>query len=95
MQGLLAAALSHTSYSHTPGLQEMMSCQQLTGLMWQQEICACAQCIVLWVASYTGMCNVWDAYVGSAIPMATTAVPFYYNWFRSPYMDPRHYSMWV
>ena len=28
MQGLLAAALSHTSYSHTPGLQEMMS-QQL------------------------------------------------------------------
>ncbi len=38
MQGLLAATLSHISYSHRPGLQEKMSCQQLTGYTWQQEL---------------------------------------------------------
>ena len=27
-------------------------------------------------------CNVWDAHMGSVIPMMTTAVPFCYNWFR-------------
>ena len=54
MQGLLAAALSHTFHSHTPGLQEVMSCQ-LTGQMWQQELFACAQCVGVWVPSYTDM----------------------------------------
>ena len=29
------------------------------------------------------LCNVWDAHMGSVIPIATTAVPFCYNWFRS------------
>ncbi len=29
-----------------------------------------------------GDCSVWDAHMGSVIPLTTTAVPFYYNWFR-------------
>ncbi len=95
MQGLLAAALSHTSYSHTPGLQEKVRCQQLTGHMWQQQLCACAQYVVVCVANYTGVCKIWDAYMGSALPMAAMAVPFHYNWFQSPYTDPRHYSIWL
>ena len=28
-------------------------------------------------------CNVWDANLGSVIPLTETAVPFCYNWFRS------------
>ncbi len=28
------------------------------------------------------LCNVWDAHMGSVIPMTTTAEPFCYNWFR-------------
>ncbi len=28
------------------------------------------------------VCSVWDAHMGSVIPLTTTAIPFYYNWFR-------------
>ena len=31
--------------------------------------------------------------MGSVIPVTATAVPFYYNWFRSPYAHPRRYSV--
>ena len=31
-----------------------------------------------YIAMYVSYCNVWDAHMGSVIPMTATALPFYY-----------------
>ena len=36
-----------------------------------------------WQSQGGALCSVWDAHMGSVIPLTETAVPFYYNWFRS------------
>jgi len=41
------------------------------------------------------MCNVWEAYMGSAIPMTTTAVPFYYTMWTLPSCAAGARSFWA
>ncbi len=61
-----------------------------------------AECVAAYACAACKHCNVWDAHMGSAIPMTATAVPFHYNSFRFiPYnlvcVEPlvTHQSSWL